>query len=308
MKIFFASSSVFGEIALKKMIESEVSFSALITAPDKKCGRGQQIKPLSIKKTAENFKIKIKEADNSSQFDQVIENEKPDIVIVAGFKVIISKKTLDKSLFVNIHPSLLPEYRGATPIQTAIIDGKEEGGVTIIKMNEKIDQGPVMTQKSFFFSNKATYKRAEKELANLGAVILAEKIDDLFQGKISFKEQDEKKATYTNLLKKEDGKINWGESADLIERKIRALNPWPSTYTTLDGKNIKILEAEVQQQTEVGPFGNLGKTYLGTNHLIAVQTGENFLLIKKLQREGEKEKTSEDFIRSNINLIGHIFK
>jgi methionyl-tRNA formyltransferase len=308
MKIFFASSSVFGEIALRKMIESGVSFSALITAPDKKNGRGQVVKPLSIKKTAEESGVKIKEADNSSQFDQVIENEKPDMVVVAGFKVIISKETLKKSLFINIHPSLLPEYRGATPIQTAIIDGKEESGVTIIKMNEKVDQGPVVVQKSFFFSNKATYKRAEKELASLGAVILAEKIDDLFQGKISFKEQDENKATYTNLFKKEDGKINWNESAELIERKIRALNPWPSTYTTLNGKNIKILEAEIQQQTEVGPFGGPGKTYLGTNHSVAVQTGKNFLLIKKLQREGEKEKTSEDFIRSNIDLIGQVFK
>ncbi|MCF7845275.1 MAG: methionyl-tRNA formyltransferase [Candidatus Pacebacteria bacterium] len=308
MKIFFASSSVFGEIALKKMIENGVSFSALITAPDKKNGRGQVVKPLSIKKTAEELGIKIKEADNSSQFDQVIESEKPDMVIVAGFKVIISKETLRKSLFINIHPSLLPEYRGATPIQTAIIDGKEESGVTIIKMSEKVDQGPVVVQKSFFFSNKATYKRAEKELALLGAVILAEKIEDLFQGKITLEEQDEKKATYTNLLKKEDGRINWNESAELIERRVRALNPWPSTYTTLNGKNIKILEAEVQQQTEVGPFGDPGKTYLGTNHSVAVQTGENFLLIKKLQREGEKEKTSEDFIRSNIDLIGEIFK
>ncbi len=307
MKIFFASSSEFGKIALEKMIECGVSFSALITAPDKKYGRGQVLKPLPIKKVGEDFELEIKEADNAVQFDQIIESEKPDIVVVAGFKVIISKKTIEKSFFANIHPSLLPKYRGATPIQTAIMNGDEESGVSVIKMNEKIDQGPVVAQKSFFFSNRIEYKRAEKELANLGAVLLAEKIDDIFQKKVTLREQKDEEATYTHLFQKKDGKINWNESAEAIERKIRALNPWPSTYTTLDNKIIKILEGEVQEQTEVGPFGDPGKTYLGTNHSVAVQTGKNFLLVKKLQREGEKVKTSEEFIKNNLELIGHLF-
>ncbi len=151
-------------------------------------------------------------------------------------------------------------------------------------------------------------KEAEKLLAELGAVLFLEIMEELLQGKIELKEQEETEATYTNLFKKDDGKINWNESAEVIERKIRALNPWPSTYTTLDGKNIKILEADIQQQTEMGPFGDPGKTYLGTNHSIAVQTRKDFLLIKKLRREGERERISEDFIRNNIRLIGYNFK
>jgi methionyl-tRNA formyltransferase len=306
MKIFFASSSNFGEVALQKMVESGMKPDALITAPDKKQGRGQKIKPLSIKKKVEEIGIEVREADNSIEFHRIIESEKPDVVTVAGFKVIIKKETLDIAEFVNIHPSLLPRYRGATPIQTAILDGVKESGVTIIKMNERIDQGPVIIQEKFIFDNNIKYKEAEEKLAEIGAVLVVKTLSLFMEGKIIPIEQDEEQATYTTLLEKKDGNIDWKKSAVEIERKVRAFNPWPSTYTTLNGKMIKIIEAEVQEQTEAGPFGEPGKTYLGTNHSVAVQTGEGFLLVKKLQIQGEKPTSAEEFIRKNIDVIGDV--
>jgi methionyl-tRNA formyltransferase len=306
MKIFFASSSNFGEVALQKMVESGMKPDALITAPDKKQGRGQKIKPLSIKKKVEEIGIEVREADNSIEFHRIIESEKPDVVTVAGFKVIIKKETLDIAEFVNIHPSLLPRYRGATPIQTAILDGVKESGVTIIKMNERIDQGPVIIQEKFIFDNNIKYKEAEEKLAEIGAVLVVKTLSLFMEGKIIPLEQDEEQATYTTLLEKKDGKIDWKKSAVEIERKVRAFNPWPSAYTTLNGKMIKIIEAEVQEQTEAGPFGEPGKTYLGTNHSVAVQTGEGFLLVKKLQIQGEKPTSAEEFIRKNIDVIGDV--
>ncbi len=304
MKIFFASSSNFGEIALNRMINNGIKPSVLITAPDKRSERGQKIKQLPIKSFAQKNKIKVKEAEKKEDFHKIILKERPDLVIVAGFKIIIPEETIKISEFINIHPSLLPKYRGATPIQTTIIDGVKTSGTTIIKMNEKMDQGPIIAQREAFLEESINYKDVEERLAKVGGDLVSEKAIPFLNGEIAPREQDENQATYTKMLKKDDGRINWKESAEIIEKKVRALNPWPSTYSTINGKIIKILKAEIQKQTGICPVGDPGKTYLGTNHSIAVQTGKDFILIKKLQIEGKKPTTAEDFIKGNINLIG----
>jgi methionyl-tRNA formyltransferase len=304
MKIIFVSNSQFGVKVLQRLLENNMSPFCLVSSSDKKIGRGQQLKSLFIKDFTKEKGIEIKEADSHQEFHKIIEKEKPDLVLVTATGMIIKKETLDLSFFINIHPSLLPKYRGATPIQNAIINNEKKSGVSIIKMSHKIDSGPIIAQEEFIFDDQITYKDAEEKLAIIGADLTSKILPLIQNNKVLLKEQDENEATYTETLCKEDGKIDWNEPAKIIERKIRALNPWPGTYSHINNKRFKILDAEVQEQTENGPFGEPGKIYLGTNYTLAIQTGKDFLLIKELQLEGKNPTLSRDFLQGNIDSIG----
>ena len=203
---------------------------------------------------------------------------KPDFIIVASYGKIIPKEILEIPKYgcLNIHPSLLPKYRGPSPIQTTILNGDKKTGVTIILMDKKIDHGPIIAQQEWEMPiNKIRYKELNKELAELGVKLLIETIPKWIKGKIETKTQDESKATYTKILKREDGKINWSKPGREIERQIRAFNPWPGAFTFIKHKDktlrIKVLEADISK--------------------------ENKLIIKKLQPEGKKAMTFEEFKR-----------
>jgi methionyl-tRNA formyltransferase len=304
MKIIFVSNSQFGVIVLKRLSENNIVPFCLISSSDKKIGRGQQTKSLFIKEFAREKNIDIKEADSHQELHKIIKEESPDLVLVTAIGMIIKKETIDLSFFVNIHPSLLPKYRGATPIQNAIINDERKNGVSLIKMSHKIDSGPIIIQEEIIFDKNINYKGAEEKLAIIGADLTIKVLPLIQENQIILKEQDENEATYTEILSKKDGEINWNEPAKIIERKIRALNPWPGTYSHINNKRFKILDAEVQEQTENGPFGEPGKIYLGTNYTLAVQTGKDFLLIKELQLEGKNPTLSKDFLQGNIDSIG----
>ncbi len=219
-----------------------------------------------------------------------IEELKPDLVIVASYGKIIPKKILEIPKYgaLNVHPSLLPKYRGPSPIQTTIINGDKKTGVTIILMDEKIDHGPILAQQEWKIPNsndqipnksqipmtKITYEELNKKLAELGVKLLIEIIPKWINGEIKAKPQDDSKATYTKILKRENGKIDWSKPDREIERQIRAFNPWPGTFTFIKHKNktlrIKVLEANLKNKK---------------------------LIIKKLQPEGKKPMTFEEFKR-----------
>jgi len=206
------------------------------------------------------------------------EKLKPDLVIVASYGKIIPKKILEIPKYgcLNVHPSLLPKYRGPSPIQTTILNGDKKTGVTIILMDEKIDHGPIISNSKFEIRNsKLTYGELNVKLAKLGVKLLIETIPKWIRGEIKIKPQDHSKATYTKILKREDGKIDWSKSAQEIERQVRAFNPWPGTFTFIKHKNktlrIKVLEADISK--------------------------DNKLIIKKLQPEGKKAMSFEEFKR-----------
>ncbi|MBU2634871.1 methionyl-tRNA formyltransferase, partial [Patescibacteria group bacterium] len=199
-------------------------------------------------------------------------------VIVASYGKIIPKKILEIPKYgcLNVHPSLLPKYRGPSPIQTTILNGDKKTGVTIILMDEKIDHGPIISNSKFEIRNsKLTYGELNVKLAKLGVKLLIETIPKWIRGEIKIKPQDHSKATYTKILKREDGKIDWSKSAQEIERQVRAFNPWPGTFTFIKHKNktlrIKVLEADISK--------------------------DNKLIIKKLQPEGKKAMSFEEFKR-----------
>jgi len=336
MKIIFFGTPRFGEIVLEKLIKYNPSFALtpylpsfslslrgpfrpalVITAPDKPVGRKRVLTSPPVKILAEKYGIPVLQPEKVINYKFTIGSYEPDLIVVAAYGQILPKEVLEIPKYgcLNLHPSLLPRWRGPSPIQFTILNGDEETGVTIILMNEKMDQGPIIANSKFKIQNlKITYKELEKELAGLGAKLLIKTIPKWIEGKIEPTPQDESKATYTKILRKTDGKIDWKKSAIDIERQIRAFEIFPGSFCLWPNpKNnrelkIKILKASVSLQKNHGPFGIKGKTFLAPDNKIAVQTGKDFLIIEKLQLEGKKPTTSKEFLNGHPDFIGTILE
>lgn len=309
LKMIFIGTPRFGAIVLDKISNSGLKPFFVITYPDKPAGRGLKRKSSPVKRKALELKIPILEVTEMREMKEKIKNYFPDIILVSAFGKIIPKEILDIPEFgvLNLHPSLLPKYRGPSPIQQAILDGKKETGVTVIKMTEKLDAGPIIAQEKMVIKKNIKYRELEKELAILGAEMLVKVIPDWMEGKIIPKDQNEKMASYTRVIKKEDGKIDWSEEAELIERKVRAFEEWPKAYTFLEKKRYIILEGRAQKEAPGGPNGEFGKIYLAPNNKLAVQCKNSYFIIEKIKPEGKREMKIEDFLKGHIDIIGKKF-
>ncbi|RLC39927.1 MAG: methionyl-tRNA formyltransferase [Candidatus Nealsonbacteria bacterium] len=311
IKVIFIGTPEFGAIILEKLVKTPYKPILVITAPDKPKGRKQILTPPPVKVIAQKYSIPIEQPNKIRDCKLKIENLKPDLGIVAAYGQILPKTILDipKYGFLNVHPSLLPRWRGSSPIQYTILNGDKKTGVTIILMNEKMDEGPIIATSNLKSQiSNLTYEELSEKLANLGAELLIKTIPKWIAGEIKPKPQDHSKATYTKILKKEDGKIDWSKSAHEIEREIRAFYPWPGSFCSWDGKRMKVLKAEVLKCTKTCPKGVLGKTFLAPDDKIAVQTGKDFLVITELQLEGKKPTNSKDFLNGHPDFIGTILK
>lgn len=276
---------------------------AVITTPDKPVGRKQILTPSPVKRWALKNNIPILELES-----QKIKELNPDLIIVTAYGQIIPKEILDIPKFgaLNIHPSLLPEYRGASPIQTAILSGDKKTGVTIMLMDEKMDHGSIISNFQFSIFNKPTYKELSDKLAGVGAELLIKTLPDWINGKIKAKPQDHSKATFTKIIKKEDGKIDWNKPAEEIERQIRAFHEWPTAYTGIMNKesrimNLKILEAEVVNKNT---DNKVGQVFLDENKNLAVQTGNGVLILRQIQLEGKRVMSARDFLNGHPEIVG----
>lgn len=302
----------FGAIVLKKLLQKSYQPILAVTAPDKPVGRKKIIIPPPVKIIAENSGIPVVQPFKLSEIKDKIKELGPDLIIVAAYGYYVPKEIFEipSCKTINVHPSLLPEYRGPSPIQTVILEGRNITGATIIKIDEEIDHGPIIAQKKFSVPEKICYKDLENQLADLGANLLIKILPDWLDKKIKPKPQDDLTASFTKIIKKEDGKINWQElNCVEIERKIRAFQPWPSTYTFWEKngqKNmLKILEAEaIESIEEESP----GKVFSTEKDKIIVQCQSGALAIKKLQLEGKNIMTSVEFILGNKKFIGSILK
>ncbi|MEK9209570.1 MAG: methionyl-tRNA formyltransferase [Patescibacteria group bacterium] len=241
---------------------------------------------------------------------------KPDLLVIASFGKILKKEllALPKYGTLNVHPSLLPKYRGPSPIQAAILNGDKETGVTIILTDEKMDHGPILAQRELEIRStkseirNTTYKELEKKLAELGGEFLVKTVSDWINGKIKPKEQDHSKATYTKKITKENGLINWSEPAEIIERKLRAFNPWPGAYSFWQKNNqkqrliffkAKIIKHRVFDNLKIGQVFKIDWDF-------AIQTGKDALKIEVLKPEGKKEMPSGAFLKGNSEILGQV--
>lgn len=277
-KIIFMGTPDYAARYLDGLIAAGITPVAVITQPDRPAGRAQTIKPTPVKKIAQANAVPVIQPEDirAQEWTKKILTYKPYLIVVVAFGQIIPQSILDipKKGSINVHPSLLPRHRGATPLHEAILQGDNKTGVTIMLMDAKMDHGPVLAQKECLVAPDDTTQSLENKTAAIGIPLLIETIEKCLAGTLSPIEQNHEQATYTRLLKKESGKIDWSKSAVEIERMVRALTPWPGAWTEWNGKRIKILRARLDKN---GMF-----------------------VIDELQTEGKKAMDAKTFVNGYV--------
>ncbi len=297
MKIVFMGTPDFSVGALEALIKAGHEICLVVTQPDKPKGRSGAMQFPPVKECAVKYDIPVFQPERIKKPEavSVLKEYEADIYVVAAFGQLLSQEILDIPKYgcVNIHASLLPKYRGASPIQQAVIDGEEKSGVTIMQMELGMDTGAILYQKEMELDAKETGESLFEKLAVLGAEAIVEALPLIEAGEIEPVPQDEEKATHVKMITKAQGLIDFSESAVVIERLIRGMNSWPSAYTYLNGKQLKIWDADVVVSAEEGKPGEVIRVEKDSFY---VQTGNGLLKINELQLEGKKRMNVHDFL------------
>ena len=299
MRIIYMGTPDFAVPPLRAMAQAGYEIAAVVTQPDKPRGRGKSLQPTPVKEEALRLGIAVWQPQKVREpaFIEELRGLHPDIIVVAAFGQIIPKDILDMPPFgcVNIHASLLPKYRGAAPIQQAVIDGEKESGVTIMRMGTGLDTGDMIAKAVVPLSEEETGGSLFDKLAEAGADLLVKTLPDIFEGRAVYEKQPEESPTpYAGMITKEMGRMDFSKSASELERLVRGLNPWPSAFTFLNGKTLKVWKsAAVQEKTNAAPGTVVGSGKEG----IRVACGEGVLLLTEVQLEGKKRMGAEAFLR-----------
>lgn len=299
MRVVFMGTPNFAVGTLEALLEAGHEVVAVVTQPDKPKGRGKTLMPTPVKEAALARMIPVLQPKKvrEPEFVETLRKIGPDVIVVAAFGQIISKEILEMPRYgcINVHASLLPAYRGAAPIQWAVINGDKESGVTIMRMNEGLDTGDMIDKVVVPLDENETGGSLFDKLSAAGAKLCAEVLEKLENGTAVFEKQPELSTTdYAAMIDKKMGKINWERPAKEIEQLIRGLNPWPSAYTFMKGKSLKLWTASVvyeEREAVPGEIVEIGKEG------ILVKTGEGLLLIRELQLEGKKRMDTAAFLR-----------
>ena len=297
-KIVFMGTSSFSVPILKSLYQNGYPIVTIYTQPPQKSMRGQKVNKSPIQKMAENLCIECRTPDSLKENNEEYNFLKllnPDLVIVVAYGQLISKNylSLSKHGFINIHASLLPKWRGAAPIQRSIMNLDKETGVSIMKIVEKLDAGPVMMQEKINVTSEMNAEDLSNKLSDLSSKLILECIDEIEGGKAKFIDQDEQKATYAKKINKEEGKINWDNSAENILAQINSLLPNPGAWFSFMGERYKILKASISEAE-----GEKGKV-IDNNLTIACKSKS--IKVNEIQRQGKnKQSTSEFLLGSKI--------
>ncbi len=299
MRVVFMGTPDFAVGTLEELIKSGHEVAAVVTQPDKPKGRGKTLMPTPVKETAVKYQIPVYQPKRVREegFVETLRGLHPDVIVVAAFGQIITKEILEMPRFgcVNVHASLLPAYRGAAPIQWAVINGEKESGVTIMQMDQGLDTGDMIESVTVPLAEDETGGSLFDKLSEAGAKLCVKVLRDMEEGKVVRTPQPKESTTaYAGMIDKKMGKIDWRKSAGQIEQLIRGLNPWPSAYTRLGGKNLKIWKAAVEESsTEKAP----GTVIQVRPDSFLVQTGAGALRVLELQLEGKKRMDTASFLR-----------
>jgi methionyl-tRNA formyltransferase len=300
-QIVFMGTPEFAVPTLKRLIEHHTVIG-VVTQPDRPAGRNRQIQQSPVKQLALAAGIPLFQPEKLRRPEAIEELKRwsPDVYVVAAFGQILPQAVLDIPQYgsINVHASLLPRWRGAAPIQAAIRAGDAASGITIMKMDAGLDTGPILSQRAVPLAPDETGQSLHDKLAVLGGELLIETLPGYLSGEIVPQPQDDSLATYAPTIKKEEGLIDWTQSAESIERLVRAFTPWPGTYTFWDGQQLKIHSGTIGHG-EAAP----GRV-IETAHGIAIGTGSGLFFPKTLQLPGGRPLPVEDFIRGRPNLIG----
>lgn len=299
MKIVFMGTPDFAVGTLEALIQAGHELIGVVTQPDKPKGRGKSLMATPVKEVALKHQIPVYQPQKvrETEFTENLRRLAPDVIVVAAFGQIITKEILEIPRYgcINVHASLLPAYRGAAPIQWAVINGEKESGVTIMQMDEGLDTGDMIDKVVVPLAEDETGGSLFDKLSQAGARLCVKVLKDLEEGKAVREKQPEKSTTaYASMISKKMGEVNWNESAKSIEQLIRGLNPWPSAYTKLQGKTLKLWQAQVEEQEEEGRPGEILRV---EKDAFYVKTGKGLLKIKEVQLEGKKRMDTGAFLR-----------
>ncbi|MBQ4529464.1 MAG: methionyl-tRNA formyltransferase [Lachnospiraceae bacterium] len=307
MRVIFMGTPDFAVGTLQAIHEAGHQICLVVTQPDKPKGRGKAMQFTPVKEYAvehgmEVFQpVKVREPECVEK----LRGYEADIIVVAAFGQILPKEILEMTKYgcINVHASLLPKYRGAAPIQWVIIDGEKESGVTIMQMNEGLDTGDMISKVVVPIEAEETGGSYHDKLAAAGAKLCVETMEKIQAGEVEKTPQNNEESCYAKMLHKELGAIDFKKEAAEIERLIRGLNPWPSAYTTLHEKTLKIWSASVEEKEYDGEIGSIVNK---TKKDITVKTGKGALVIKELQLAGKKRMTTEAFLLGYDVQVGEV--
>lgn len=306
MKIIFAGTPEFAASALAALLVSKHEVLAVLTQPDRPAGRGMQLKPSPVKQLAMEHGIPVMQplTLKNTEIQQQLVALKADVMVVAAYGLILPLSVLQAPRLgcLNIHASLLPRWRGAAPIQRAILAGDSETGITIMQMDEGLDTGAMLLKKSCSISVQDTAQTLHDKLANMGAKAITEALQKIEQGNFSGTVQDATQATYATKLNKVEARLEWTQSALQLERAVRAYNPVPGAYTLLNGTTIKIWQAEARAGQ--GVAGTIMEVNKGG---IQVACGHGVLSLQLLQRPNGKPLPAAQFLQGFIVKAGDRF-
>ena len=297
MKIIFMGTPDFAVGTLRSLAEAGHEITLVVSQPDKPKGRGHAMVPTPVKAVAEELGIPVFQPVKIREAKDVLEKTEADVCVVAAFGQIIPASILHMKKYgcINVHASLLPKYRGAAPIQWAVIDGEKESGVTIMQMDEGLDTGDMLAKAIVALDEKETGGSLFDKLSEAGGRLCVETLAKLEKGEITPEKQGESPTAYASMLDKKMGNIDWNKSAVVIERLVRGLNPWPSAYTHLDGKTLKIWACDVLPQS--ASKGESGEILEVTKDAIHVQTGDGILVLREIQLAGKARMDAGAFLR-----------
>lgn len=313
----------FGAIVLRALATSAYQVVGVVTQPDRPAGRKNLLTPPSVKLMALEFDLpllqvaRLRDPGVQAQLRQF--SQPADLFVVASFGMILPPAVLQMPRLgcLNVHGSLLPAYRGASPVAQAILDGVSESGVTIMLMERGLDTGPMLSRRAVPLAPDETQPRLMLKLAQVGAELLLETLPDWANGQIEPAPQDHTQATITGIISKDAGRIIWTRPAAYIERMTRAYDPWPGTFTTWNGQLLKFLWAEVWAEaaikivkpTDVVPapgLALLGQTSDNTPPRLVIATGSGWLAPHELQLAGKKVTNARDFVSGQPAIIGAV--
>ncbi|HUM83196.1 MAG TPA: methionyl-tRNA formyltransferase [Lachnospiraceae bacterium] len=309
MNIVFMGTPDFAAGVLKAILKAGYTVTGAVTQPDKRQGRKMEITPCAVKQCAVSAGIRVFQPEKLKTPGAADEIRKmqPDVIVVAAFGQIVPEEILNIPRLgcINVHASLLPSYRGAAPIQHVILDGLEETGVTIMRMNKGLDTGDIVAQAKIAVSADETGGSLFEKLSSLGSRLLAETLPEIENGTAVYTPQPKESPTpYARMISKEMGKIDWHEDAASIERKIRAFSPWPSAFTSLDGHTLKIWKGHVEKPELTGEAGKIVRQ---DARGIYIETGKGILFPEIVQLEGKKKMPVTEFLRGYVirnNVLG----
>ena len=302
MKIVFMGTPIFAATVLEGLIKKH-DVIGIVTQIDKKAHRGKLIYS-PVKELALKHDIKLLQLASIKKEYQEVINLKPDLIVTCAYGQIIPKELLDypKYSCLNVHASLLPKYRGGAPIHRSIMAGEAKTGITIMYMNERMDEGDIISQEELIIEDSDTLKTVHDKLSIIGRDLLLKTIKDLKENKVTRKKQDENLATYAPIITKEDELIDFNQEARTVFNHIRALNPFPGAYTKVNGKNLKIYDLVLTDQKS----SKAGKVTKMNKEGLFVSTLDYDIMIREIKYEGSKKMSVRDFLNGNESFEGKV--